>query len=403
MIQAHPDHRLTKATLLVVSTLTVMAGATIAPALPAMRAAFSDVPNVDILVRLVLTIPGLFIVLAAPVAGLIVDRLGRKGILVVSTFLYALTGSAGYFFDSLTAILIGRALLGIAVAGIMISVTTLIADYYEGEARARFLGRQAAFMNFGGVLFTAAGGFLADVTWQTPFLIYLVSFVILPFAVFALIEPKRDTGGEQQIGVEGKASEKFPIGQLVPIYVTALVLLTAFMMMIIQLPFLLEAVAGASATQSGLALSGAILFSIPPSLLFARISKRLDMLTIVALGFALFGIGYPIIGLGGGFGQIFIGSAIAGLGLGLLMPALNIWLVARAPEAFRGRAFGLLTTFIFLGQFISPFVTEPVSHQVGIGGSFIVVGAVMLAAGVAFLVGGRINSDVQAPVHTGQN
>ena len=69
MFQAHPERQLTKITLLVVSSLTVMASATIAPALPAMHAAFSDLPNVDLLVRLVLTIPGLFIVLGAPAAG----------------------------------------------------------------------------------------------------------------------------------------------------------------------------------------------------------------------------------------------------------------------------------------------------------------------------------------------
>ena len=177
---------------MVVSTLTVMAGAIIAPALPAMHAAFSDLPNVDLLVSLVLTIPGLFIVLGAPAAGFIVDSYGRKRLLGVSTFLFALTGSAGYFFDAMIAILIGRALLDIAVAGIMVSVTTLVADYYQGETRARFLGRQAVFMNFGGEVFTATGGFLADVTWQTPFPIYLIAFVILPFAVIALIEPKRE-------------------------------------------------------------------------------------------------------------------------------------------------------------------------------------------------------------------
>lgn len=402
MFQAHPDRQLTKITLLVVSTLTVMAGATIAPALPAMHAAFSDIPNVDLLVRLVLTIPGLFIVLGAPVAGFIVDRSGRKRILVVSTALYAITGSAGYFFDSMTAILISRALLGIAVAGIMISVTTLIADYYQDEARARFLGRQAAFMNFGGVVFTAAGGVLADITWQTPFLIYLVAFVILPFAVIALLEPRRDPIVREEFDAEGHSSASFPIGQLLPIYVTALVLLTTFVMMIIQLPFLLQTVAGASATQSGLAISGAILFSIPPSLLFGRISKRLDMFSIVTIGFILFGIGYPIIGLGGGFASIFVGSAIAGVGLGLLMPTLNVWLVARAPVAFRGRAFGLLTTAVFFGQFISPFVTEPISAQVGMGNSFIVVGAAMFAVAAAFFIGGRVNSNEAARVQTEQ-
>jgi hypothetical protein len=52
-------------TLLFVSTLTVMAGATIAPSLPAMRQFFASVNNADFLVRLVLTAPALFIAIGA--------------------------------------------------------------------------------------------------------------------------------------------------------------------------------------------------------------------------------------------------------------------------------------------------------------------------------------------------
>ena len=44
-----------KATLLLVSTLTVMAGATIAPSLPAMEEHYAEVENVAYWVRLVLT------------------------------------------------------------------------------------------------------------------------------------------------------------------------------------------------------------------------------------------------------------------------------------------------------------------------------------------------------------
>ena len=113
--------------------------------------------------------------------------------------------------------------------------------------------------------------------------------------------------------------------------------------MVIQLPFLLEEVAGSSATQSGLAISGAILFSIPPALLYGRIINR------IAIEFALFGVGYVVIGSGSGFAHIFIGSAIAGLGLRVLTPTFTVWLTSRTPEMFRRRAFGLLTTFLFLG------------------------------------------------------
>jgi MFS family permease len=77
--------RLTGATLLLASTLTIMSGATISPALPAMRTAFSATPNADVLVQFALTIPALFIAVSAPVTGAVVDRLERTKLLFVST------------------------------------------------------------------------------------------------------------------------------------------------------------------------------------------------------------------------------------------------------------------------------------------------------------------------------
>ena len=107
MIQSGPDNRITKITLLAVSTLTVMAVATIAPALPAMRAAFAEVPNVDLIVRLVLTIPGLVIVMGAPVAGVIVDKYGRRRPLVVPTVLCGVAGNHGFVVDYVPGRLVG--------------------------------------------------------------------------------------------------------------------------------------------------------------------------------------------------------------------------------------------------------------------------------------------------------
>ncbi len=138
-----------KATLLLTSTLTVMSGATIAPSLPAMQEYFADVENSALLVRLVLTIPALFIAIGGLFAGQLVDRIGRKPLLIASTLIYGLAGGSGLILNSLGTILIGRALLGLSVAGVMTGVTTLIADYYTGQKRANFMGLQAAFMGLG--------------------------------------------------------------------------------------------------------------------------------------------------------------------------------------------------------------------------------------------------------------
>ena len=122
-----------------------MSGATISPSLPGIQEQFSGTANAELLTRLVLTIPALFIAVCAPLAGTLVDRLGRKPVLLYSVILYGLSGGSGFVLSNLYTILAGRALLGVAVAGVMTSATTLIADYYVGEERSRVLGIQAAF------------------------------------------------------------------------------------------------------------------------------------------------------------------------------------------------------------------------------------------------------------------
>lgn len=60
--------------------------------------------------------------------------------------------------DSLLGILVGRALLGLAVAGIISGFTTVIFDFFSGPKLDRFLGYQAAFRGLGGMVFLVIAG-----------------------------------------------------------------------------------------------------------------------------------------------------------------------------------------------------------------------------------------------------
>lgn len=378
MSQLNPNSLLTKATLLAVSSLTVMSGATIAPSLPAMQDHFASVANAELWVRLVLTVPALFVVIGSPIAGIIVDRLGRKPLLVLSAALYGLAGYSGFILNSLFAILAGRALLGLAVAGVMVSATTLIADYYIGQQRANFMGLQAAFMGLGGVVFLSAGGAMAEANWRYPFLIYLFAWVILPLILLSIYEPQRTPSHiRHTVNQENKNSET-PRNLLILVYGITTLIQVIFYLIPVQLPFYLRNLMGATPAQSGQAIALCTLLSAFGSILYGKVKAKLDFVTILPLIFAFMGTGYTIIGLASNFGLVMLGLGISGVGLGLLMPNMTVWVSATVPDAMRGVALGGLSTALFLGQFLSPIITQPMSLRVGLAMTYALSGGLLL-------------------------
>jgi len=380
----NPTSKALKATLLGASALTVMAGATIAPSLPAMRDAFSGVEGADYLVRLTLTMHAIFIALSAPFAGLIADRLGRKPLLVASVVLYALAGASGLVLDSLWAILVGRAFLGLAVGGVMTSATALIADYFEGEARARFLGLQAAFTSLGGFLFLSIGGILAGVDWRGPFLIYLMALTLVPTALLRLYEPDRSGDGATE------TDGRWPFKALALIFGSALFGQVVFYTIPTQIPFYLEELIGLGPTASGFAVAVTTLFAAAASTWYGRVKRRLGFVPIAALSFSLLGGGLVAAGFAGGYAAVVAALALSGLGAGLILPNLSAWIAEVVPPALRGRAIGGMTTSVFTGQFLSPVLVQPAVNVFGLASALVLVGALAVALALGAAAASRL-------------
>ncbi len=370
-------------TLLLTSTLTAMAAAAVSPSLPAMQATFADVPRADLWVRLVLTLPALFIVLGAPIVGLIVDRAGRKRILIAAVVLYGLAGTSGYYLQSLGPILVGRALLGLCVAAIMTVVTTLIADYYAGTARVKMLGYQAAFMGLGSMVFLILAGVLADIDWHFAFLVYSFAWFLLPAVIFLLPEPER----RRAPIIDGQAApavNPLPIRFMTLLYGLMFFIQVVFYVIPVQLPFHLQAISGSSATQSGLAIALLAIAYATGSILSARVAGRVGRSLTVVLAFAVAGGGYLVVWLASSFTTALPGLAAAGLGLGFVIPNLTAWLAGAVPNTVRGRALGGVTTATFLGQFMSPILLQPAASNLGISTTFALLGLTL--AGLALVV-----------------
>jgi MFS family permease len=302
--------------------------------------------------------------------GIIIDRLGRKPLLLLALCLYGIAGSSGFLLNNLNWLLVGRAFLGVSVAGIMTIATTLIADYYTGATRTQFLGLQAGFMGLGGVLFLTLGGLLADVNWRLPFIIYLIALALVPLAVLSLPEPPHHQSSLNASNVPTAEPQQFPLQLVALTYGIAVITQIVFYFIPVQLPFYLTQVANTSAAQEGFAIALLSLFSAASSILYRPLKARLSFIAIYGVAFINMALGYAIISSTGRYGFVLVGLAIAGAGLGLLMPNMNLCLTSVTPEMLRGRVISGITTSFFLGQFLSPFVSQPLSKVVGLGAAY---------------------------------
>lgn len=368
--------------LLCLAALTVMSGATIAPSLPALQLHFADNPHSELLTRLVLTLPALFIALFAPLAGVVSDRFGRRPLLLASILLYALAGSSALLQDSLAGILAGRALLGIAVAGTMTSVTALAGDYFSGAAREKFMTQQTAFISFGGVVFLVGGGLLADLHWRAPFAIYGTALLLLPAAALFLREPT--PGGRSVAGAATPGGVRLA---LAAVFAAAIVNSLAFYLIPTQLPFLLRDIGIDRPSLTGIAIGGSnLLGAISSLLLYRRLRARLGTAGVFAFCFAVMACGLMLVAGSGGFTAVVLAMALFGIGMGSVMPHLANTAIGLAPPGMRGRVSGVLTASIFIGQFLSPLVSQPWARHFGLADSFTHMGALLLLLAAVALV-----------------
>lgn len=372
--------------VLVVSSLTIMANATIAPSLPGLADHFGGTPEIVALSALALSLPSLSIVVSASAFGWLADRVDPLRVLLAALVLYALAGASGALAPSIGALLAGRLLLGVGVAGTMTVATMLAGSLWAGTARERFMGRQFAATSIAGVMILLGGGFLAELDWRAPFAVYLAALPVAAFAWVALrgAMPARGSGAGRP------APSAFPWRAFSGIGALALFTMMMFYLVPTSLPFHLGEIGIGAPSAAGIAIAAVTLAGIPGALAFGRIRARLAPLTIMAVSFALIGAGFAAIAAAGSLGATIVGTLLVGAGLGPAFPNLTSWLMASVAPDARGRVSGAFTVAVFGGQFLSPIVGSAVASRVGLAGTFWTFAAVLgvVAAG-AFALGRR--------------
>lgn len=392
-----PPSRAVTLAVLGLASMTIMANATVASSLPGLRAHYANVPHIDTLAGLIVTLPSLAIVLSAGIMGLLIDRWDRQKLLLVTAALYAIGGTSGLWAESVWAMLAGRLALGLGVAGTMNLGMTWASDLWQGPARARFLGMQGAAISAAGIVFMLLGGLLASIHWRGAFAVYAL---ILPIAVLAFLalgpHARRIAAERDRPRPVQTTADRFPWAAYAFIAPLAFVFQVAFYVTPTRLPFHLEALGVHSPLVVGALMAALVTVSAPVSLLYGRIRARLSAMTIFGLSFLLIGLGFVSHAMATDWHGVLLGSLIAGLGMGISMPNYTTWFMARVPATMRGRASGLLTTAFFLGQFASPLVSAPLVAWLGLAGTFAAVGGGLVVLGLGLWLVNALNPEPTA-------
>lgn len=375
--------------LLMAATLTVMANATISPALPGLQQLFADDPHSALLTRLLVTAPSLSIALLAPLAGLAVDRIGRRVLLLAGIVLFVIAGSAGLYLPNLPAIFLSRIALGIAVAFIMTAQTALVGDYFTGEARSALTGLQVSARNFGGLVFILLAGLVAAVSPRWAFGVYGLALLVLPIAWKVIVEPQRTLSAGQVACASGSEEQRKWRLPFLGLVVLQSITNMFFFIMPTQLPFFLDAEGYSSAAMTGMTLSVLMLSGGSVALVYSRIQRAIGYAGVYAIGYAAMASGFLLLVTSAVPLFTFAGAALIGAGYAAVSPTFVALTLALAPAHRRGLAGGILTASVFTGQFISPLLSTPVIMTAGYQGLFLDA-AVLLAIMAAIALGGTL-------------
>lgn len=336
-----------KRTILSISLLTVMAGAAIAPALGVINEYFSSTP--DILVKLIISIPALFIIITNFGFKFLCRFLRTKTIAIIGLVIYVIAGTFALFANDIWTLLAFRAVLGVSVGLLMPLSTGLLAFYYPPEQQAELMGEATAMNQLGGVVATLLAGLLATISWRLSFLVYLFGLIAIILVLLYLPNDKllsRD--------------ERTPIKELWKFHPS---FVGMFLVMVIF--FIFPSNYAIIATKQGLISEEAItiimvaydVVALFTGLMFGRIMKTYSV-SIKYFAPVLFFFSYLVFASSPSLSVAIVGLTLGGLAIGISMPYINTIASIKGGDHAVTTTMPLVSASLYLGQFGSTFAVK---------------------------------------------
>lgn len=369
--------------LVVSMVLAPLSVALVSPGLPAFRGAYGlTVPEASLLLSAILA-PGIVL---SPLVGLATDRVGPRRVLVASLLTWSVAGSAIALGPSYWGVVALRVIQGMALAGIAITTVTLVGTTFEGPQRNAVLGASTAVLSAAAAVYPIVGGTLIVLAWNVPFLAYALGAPAALFTYYALEESEPESDG-RSLAYFRRMLSALSARDAAMLYGSAFAL-EAFLFgaVFTTLPFLLAESYGLSAVAIGLVVTAEALGSTIAATQNVRIVQRVPDGRIIAIGFAILGVGFAAAWLAASPASLAVATFVFGAGWGLSIPSVDAAVTDLVPPRFRGGALSLRNSASFLGRATGPVLFAALAVDRGYQELFLPAGAAALAIALVLAV-----------------
>lgn len=344
-----------------ISALNALPGLAVSPILGKLSVIFPHSPELDI--QMLSSLPSLLIIPFIILSGKLTEKINVIWLLQLGLVIFALSGVLYLLSDKMWQLIAVSALMGVG-SGLIVPLSTgLISRYFSGAYRTKQFGLSSAITNITLVLATILTGYLAEINWHLPFVVYLLPVVsiVLSFYLKKNIDdqpvPDMPKAAGRPVDAVARAG-KYGINLKQLIQVMSFYGLATYLVIIISfnLPFLMKEYHFRSGN-SGLMISLFFLaimapgFILNPIVNFLREKTKFYSLLAIALGMFLILISTTewLIGLG---------CICAGFGYGIIQPLIYDKTTRTAIPQKTTLALAFVMAMNYLAILLCPFIID---------------------------------------------
>jgi len=297
--------------------------------------------------------------IAAPILGLISDRVGRRPVLLI-----CLLGSAiGYFIfgigGALWVLFLSRLIDGITGGNLSVA-TAYVADVTPPEKRAQNFALIGAAFGFGFMLGPALGGMLGNISLALPaFVAGGLSLLNLIFGFFVLPEslPKEARAGQKRSDLNPFTAmvEMFRVPNLGGLLASNFIFLFAFAGMTTNIAVFLIEKFDVQPFQFALvfALAGVVNIVVQGGLIRV-LAPRYGEKRLAMVGLSIIAVGWVAMVSVPAMWMVYVLAAISSVGSAFAMPTLSALASNRVTQNQQGKLAGVSTSIGGLANVVGP-------------------------------------------------